>query len=154
MELYPDFRDFLQLLGEENVEYLVGDGYAVTRHGYPRYTGNIDIWIHATHENSQRMMRVLERFGAGSVGITPEDFLNPDIEVLKMGAEPVRIDMMTVMKGLSFPAAWERRVTDDISGVAVHFLGLRDLVAAKRACNRPKDVNDLEHLPSPEDDPE
>ncbi|MBU6303762.1 MAG: nucleotidyltransferase [Verrucomicrobia bacterium] len=150
MELYPDFKDFLQLLGEENVEYLVGGGYAVTRHGYPRYTGDIDIWIHATAENADRMMRGPDRFGAGGVGITSADFLDPAIEVLKMGAEPVRIDMMTVMKGLVFPIAWERRVTDRISGLDVHFLSLRDLVTAKRASNRAKDRNDLEHLPTPE----
>jgi len=150
MELYPDFRDFLQLLGEENVEYLVGGGYAVTRHGYPRYTGDIDIWIHSTPENAERMLRVLDRFGAGGVGITSDDFLNPAIEVLKMGAEPVRIDMMMVMKGLVFPSAWERKVTDRIGGVDVHFLGLLDLIAAKQASNRPKDLNDLEHLPGPD----
>lgn len=152
MELYPDFKDFLQLLGEESVEYLVGGGYAVTRHGYPRYTGDIDIWIHATSANAERMMRVLDRFGAGSVGITPEDFLNPEIEVLKMGAEPVRVDMMTAMKGLEFSEAWRRRVTDLIDSVPVHFLCLQDLIAAKRASNRAKDQNDLEHLPDSDDE--
>lgn len=152
MELYPDFKDFLQLLDEENVEYLVGGGYAVTRHGYPRYTGDIDIWIHATTENAKKMMTVLDRFGAGSVGIVVDDFLNPDIEVLKMGAEPVRIDMMTAMKGLKFPSAWERRVTDQMDGVSVHFLSLKDLIVAKRASNRAKDQNDLEHLPECEDE--
>ncbi|HYF33796.1 MAG TPA: hypothetical protein VD994_00790 [Prosthecobacter sp.] len=106
MDLYPDFRDFLQLLNEEGIEYLVGGGYAVTWHGYPRYTGDIDIWIHATPENARRMMVVLERFGAGGVGITPEDFLDEGIDVLKMGQEPIRIDMMTRMKGLDFPAAF------------------------------------------------
>ena len=65
MDLYPDFKEFLQFLNEEKVEYLVRGGYAVTFHGYPRYTGDIDIWIHATKENAERMMKVLDRFGAG-----------------------------------------------------------------------------------------
>lgn len=147
MDLYPDFKEFLQLLGEEGVEYLVGGGYAVTWHGYPRYTGDIDIWIHATPENAQRMICVLERFGAGGVGITAADFFNPDIEVLKMGREPIRIDMMSKMKGLDFTKAYARRVFEEIDGTRISMLGLADLRKAKRAAGRDKDRNDLHHLP-------
>ena len=147
MDLYPDFKEFLQLLNEEKVEYLVGGGYAVTWHGYPRYTGDIDIWIHATPENASRMMQVLQRFGAGNVGIREADFLNPEIDVLKMGREPIRVDMMTQMKGLHFPEAYPNRETLECDGVPVSYLSLRDLRTAKKASNRAKDQNDLEHLP-------
>jgi predicted nucleotidyltransferase len=150
MDLYPDFKEFLQFLNEEKVEYLVGGGYAVTFHGYPRYTGDIDIWIHATAENAERMMKVLERFGAGSVGITVDDFLNANFDVLKMGNEPIRIDMMTKMKGLEFPKAYQNRITESLEGIPVNFLHLGDLITAKQASNRAKDQNDLEHLPPAE----
>jgi hypothetical protein len=36
MDLYPDFKEFLQFLNEEKVEFLVGGGYALTFHGIPR----------------------------------------------------------------------------------------------------------------------
>ncbi len=147
MDLYPDFRDFISLLNEEAVEYIVCGGYAVTWHGYPRYTGDIDIWIHATEENAARMMRVLERFGAGGVGITAEDFLDDRLDVLKMGREPIRIDMMTKMKGLEFAAAFAGKETHDSEGLPVFFLNLADLRRAKQAANRPKDQDDLLHLP-------
>ncbi len=147
MDLYPDFKEFLELLIEENVEYLVGGGYAVTWHGYPRYTGDIDIWIHSTPVNAARMMRVLTRFGAGNTGISEDDFLNPEIEVLKMGREPVRVDMMTRMKGLTFPEAWAAREQWDCDGIRISLLSLKDLRAAKTASGRAKDLNDLEHLP-------
>gem|GEM_PF-875049 len=114
MDLYPDFKDFIQLLNAEKVEYLVGGGYAVTWHGYPRYTGDLDIWIHATPENAARMVCVLERFGAGGTGITAEDFLDDRFEVFKMGREPIRIDMMTRMKGLEFPPAFAQKEVHDI----------------------------------------
>ncbi len=149
MDLYPDFKEFLQLLGEEGVEYLVGGGYAVAWYGYPRYTGDIDIWIHATRENARRMMRVLERFGAGDVGITEDDFLNPGIEVLKMGREPIRIDMMTRMKGLEFGPSFAAKKVHEAGGVPIFILSLSDLRKAKRASNRPKDQDDLLHLPKP-----
>lgn len=147
MDLYPDFKEFLRLLGEENVEYLVGGGYAVTWHGYPRYTGDIDIWIHATPENARRTMRVLKRFGAGNVGITQADILDPEIEVLKMGREPIRIDLMSAMKGLQFREAYARREVHDLGGLRVCLLSLRDLRKTKRAAGRAKDRNDLQHLP-------
>ena len=147
MDLYPDFKEFIQLLNAEQVEYLVGGGYAVTWHGYPRYTGDIDIWIHATPENASRMIRVLEQFGAGSAGITAKDFLDDRFEVFKMGREPIRIDMMTRMKGLEFPPAFARKEIYDSDGTPVFILSLIDLRRAKRAANRPKDKDDLQHLP-------
>lgn len=149
MEIYPDFREFLQLLNEEGVEYLVGGGYAVTYHGYPRYTGDIDIWINPTEENASRMMVVLERFGAGSVGIKKEDFLDIKFDVLKMGNEPIRIDMMLKMKGLEFDSAYTQRVIECIDSLEINFLSSRDLIRAKKASNRAKDQNDIEHLPHP-----
>jgi hypothetical protein len=151
MDLFPDFKEFLQLLNAERVDYLVGGGYAVTWHGYPRFTGDIDIWIHATEENSQKMMRVLDAFGAGGMGIGPADFLDPRMEVLTMGTSPVRIDMMTQMKGLRFEEAFARKEIHDSDGTPVFILGLADLRRAKLAANRPKDQDDLLHLPTEEE---
>jgi hypothetical protein len=44
IELHPDFKDFLRLLNSHRVEYLVVGGYAVGYHGYPRATGDLDIY--------------------------------------------------------------------------------------------------------------
>jgi hypothetical protein len=43
--LNQDFKEFIQLLNENDVRYLVVGGYAVALHGHPRYTKDIDIWI-------------------------------------------------------------------------------------------------------------
>jgi hypothetical protein len=40
--LHPDFKEFLKLLNSHQVDYLLVGGYAVSIHGYPRYTGDID----------------------------------------------------------------------------------------------------------------
>ena len=48
LPLPPDFKDFLQLLNSEQVEYLLVGGYAVGHYGYPRTTGDMDIWIAAS----------------------------------------------------------------------------------------------------------
>jgi hypothetical protein len=52
IELHPDFRDFLRLLNSHRVEYLVVGGYAVGYHGYPRATGDLDIWIALSDDNA------------------------------------------------------------------------------------------------------
>lgn len=80
----------------------------------PRYTGVIDIWINPTEENASCMIVVLDRFGAGSVGSKKEDFLDSKFGVLKMGNEPIRIDMMMEMKGFEFENAYAQRVIESI----------------------------------------
>ena len=59
--LNPDFKEFLRLLNEHNVRYLVVGGYAVALHGYPRYTKDIDIWVWLDPENAERMIAALVR---------------------------------------------------------------------------------------------
>ena len=40
--LNKDFKEFVQLLNANAVEYLVVGGYALMAHGHPRYTGDIE----------------------------------------------------------------------------------------------------------------
>ena len=68
--LQSDLREFIELLNSLKVEYLVVGGHAVAFHGHPRFTGDIDFFIRTTHENAVRMLRVLDDFGFGALGIT------------------------------------------------------------------------------------
>ncbi len=40
-----NFRDVLHALFAENAEFLVVGAYALAVHGYPRATGDLDIWV-------------------------------------------------------------------------------------------------------------
>ena len=71
--LQSDLREFIELLNSLKVEYLVVGGHAVAFHGHPRFTGDIDLFIRTTHENVARMLRVLDDFGFGALGITAAD---------------------------------------------------------------------------------
>jgi hypothetical protein len=51
MQLPRDFKEFLQSLNKNQVEYLLVGGYAVGYHGYPRATGDMDIWVNAGPES-------------------------------------------------------------------------------------------------------
>jgi phage replication-related protein YjqB (UPF0714/DUF867 family) len=78
MIISPDFKEFIELLNTHNVQYLVVEGYAVAFHGYPRYTKDLDIWIHRTSPNAKKLLQVLDDFGFGALAISADDFLRPE----------------------------------------------------------------------------
>ncbi|HEY9529710.1 MAG TPA: hypothetical protein VIR02_21640 [Anaerolineales bacterium] len=55
IELPVDFKEFLKLLNENGVRYLLIGGYAVGYHGYPRATNDMDVWIAIHPDNAQRV---------------------------------------------------------------------------------------------------
>src|SRR5437879_4355035 len=126
----PDYRELLQLLNEFEVEYLIVGGYAVMRYTEPRYTKDLDVWIHNSSQNSVRVFQALAKFGAPLQhdGVSPETFTKDNI-VYQIGVAPVRIDILTHITGLNFPDAWRNRVEGSFFGVPIHFLSLDDLVA-------------------------
>jgi hypothetical protein len=63
IELHPDFKDFLRLLNSHGVEYLVVGGYAVGYYGYPRATGDMDIWVAVSEVNAEKTAKTLRDFG-------------------------------------------------------------------------------------------
>lgn len=148
MKLHSDLREFIGFLSSREVEYLVVGGHAVAFHGYPRVTGDIDFLLRSTPENADRMLRVLEDFGFGDLGLTATDFTAPG-RVVQLGHPPNRIDLMTSISGLSFEEAWEGRVAGTLDGLPVWFLGKSALLRNKRASGRARDLADLEALSDP-----
>ena len=59
----PDLYEFVKLLIEKEVEYLIVGGYAVGIHGHPRYTGDLDVWINPTTENAEKVLETVNQFG-------------------------------------------------------------------------------------------
>ena len=81
--LPPDFKEFLKLLNEHKVEYLLIGGYAVGYHGYPRATDDLDIWVAIHPDNAQKLVTVFHAFGISDPAITTELFLQkPKLENL------------------------------------------------------------------------
>ena len=107
--LSHDFKEFVELLNKNNVEYLIVGGYAVGIHGYPRYTGDLDIWINATRQNAHKMVAVLDEFGFSSFGLTEEDFIKSG-NIIQMGYPPFRIDVLTKIDGVEFDACYKNKI--------------------------------------------
>lgn len=146
IELHPDFKDFLTLLNSHGVEYLLVGGYAVGYHGYPRSTGDMDVWIALSNSNAQKAATVLRDFGMPGDKVSKEMFLERD-KIIRMGVPPVRIEVITGASGVDFAECYSRREVIEIDGIPVNFISLEDLKANKRACGRYRDLEDLEHLP-------
>jgi hypothetical protein len=72
----PHYRELLQQLNDFQVEYLIVGGYALMKYAEPRYTKDLEIWVHNSVENSFQVFQALKKFGAplDHDGITPETF--------------------------------------------------------------------------------
>ena len=145
MTLDPDFREFIQLLNAHSVRYLIVGGYAVAAHGHPRYTKDLDIWIWLDQDNASLLIHALGDFGFDALGLTPEDFLQPD-QIIQLGYPPNRIDLLTTAPGVTFEDCYPVRQVIDIEGIAVDFIDLENLKKNKRASGRAQDLADLENL--------
>src|ERR1700680_2716280 len=126
------FKEFAELLNSHGVEFLVVGGYAVGVHGHPQYTGDIDFWIRAEHDNSVRLLAAVTEFGLTTVNITVEELITPG-KVFQLGRQPHRIDILNTIDGVTFSECYPRRITVELDGVPVPFIGLDDLKTNKKA---------------------
>jgi predicted nucleotidyltransferase len=143
--LSRDFKEFIQLLVERKVEFLIVGGYAVGVHGYPRFTGDLDVWIKISEANASRVLAAIHDFGFSSLSLTKLDFLTID-NVIQLGHPPFRIDILTSLDGVSFDECYSRKHVVDIEGLPVSFIGLQDLLVNKNASGRLRDLDDIENL--------
>ncbi len=147
LELPTDFREFLSLLNTHHADYLLVGGYAVVLHGYPRSTGDIDLWIRTTRRNAARVLQACRDFGFDVPHLRLELFTEPK-RMTRMGIPPLRIEILNSVSGLRFEDAWKRRVIRQMDGLEVPTISLADLRANKLAAGRAKDLADLENLPT------
>ncbi len=147
--LNQDFKEFIQSLNANGVRYLVVGGYAVAVHGHPRYTKDMDVWIARDEENAARMVRALEDFGFGSLGLREVDFLEPD-QIIQLGYPPVRIDVLTTLVGVDFEECFPTKLEVPVDDVVAYFIDIEidieNLKKNKKASGRLQDLADLENL--------
>jgi hypothetical protein len=145
MEVRNDYKELLALFNAHNVDYMIVGAFALAYHGSPRYTGDLDILVRPDAENGQRILRALETFGFGSLGLVVADFTAP-AKVVQLGVPPVRVDIITSLTGVSWEEAAAGRVTGDFGDVPVFFLGKKEFLRNKRALGRKKDLADVEAI--------
>jgi len=146
MSQSSDFKELLRFLNENAARYLIVGGYAVAKYAEPRYTKDLDIWVAPDPQNAKAVFNALVQFQAPLHNVTEADFTNRDI-IYKLGVPPSRIDIIMEIDGVKdFESAWSKRVNDDFGGVPTAFISKEDLITAKIATGRPRDLEDVRSL--------
>jgi hypothetical protein len=141
----PDFVDLLRAFAAADVRFLIVGAYALALHGRPRATGDLDVWIEATAENAERVLRALAAFGAPLADVSEADFAREGV-TYQIGIPPGRIDILTELTGITFAEAWPDRLRHSFGDVEVDFIGRASFIRNKRATGRPKDLGDIEGM--------
>jgi hypothetical protein len=132
-------------LNSKEVEYLVVGGYAVGYHGYPRATGDLDIWISMNDKNALKMVNALKEFGFDIPELKIGMFLEKE-KIIRMGVPPMRLEIITTIDGVGFEECFQNRVIADFESFKVNIISKSDLLINKRASGRPKDLVDYSKL--------
>jgi acyl carrier protein phosphodiesterase len=141
-----DFKDFIRALNNQEVSYVLVGGMAVILHGYVRTTGDMDIWVKRTKENYQKIKKAFYEFQMPVFDMTEERFLSDEYDVWMFGVEPVKIELMTAVKGLDFDETFALSEIYMEDNIPIRFLHINSLLAAKKAAGRFKDLDDIEKL--------
>jgi hypothetical protein len=146
--IYDDFKELLLVFNEHKVKYLVIGGYAFGLHAQPRATKDLDLFIRPDLDNARAAYTALGKFGAPLEGLTAEDLIEPGT-FFHMGVAPYAMDIFPAIPGIDFDQAWSKRVQGTIDlqgGHTAPFISCEDLITAKLAAGRPRDLLDVDEL--------
>jgi len=145
---YPDdWKEFLSLLVKHRVRFLIVGAHALASMGRPRHTGDLDIWVDPTPTNARCVTAAMREFGFGEYA--DEEFFatrQSGLRGIQMGVEPMRIDVLSNISGVTFAEAWRGSRKVRIAGRTVRVIGRAAYIKNKRAAGRPKDLLDISLL--------
>jgi predicted nucleotidyltransferase len=139
--LNNDYREMLQSLLENKVEFLVVGAYAMAAYGYPRATGDLDLWVFTSTENAEKVYKALGEFGAPLEQIDQDSFSEKGI-IFQIGVAPCRIDIITQISVVEFEQAYPKRKEIEIDEIKVPVISKEDLIRNKESTGREKDKLD------------
>ncbi len=149
MDILDD--EILQLwkhLYEHNVKYIMVGGFATNLHGFQRTTGDLDLWIKDSKINRKNFRKALKETNLGDFESIETTELVPGWTTLYFNSG-FELDIMTFLKGFpqqKFDECYQISPTAIIHDIPVKFLHLNQLIEAKKAAGRPKDLIDLIEL--------
>ena len=143
--LNKDYKEMLQILLNNEVRFLIVGAYAMGAYGYPRATGDFDIWVEASMENSKKIYRSISEFGALVSDIAENTFTEKGI-IFQIGVAPRRIDIITHIDGVTFQEAHKSRENIEIENLNLPFISKENLIKNKQSTGREKDKLDADYL--------
>ncbi|MBI5574099.1 MAG: hypothetical protein HY919_06065 [Elusimicrobia bacterium] len=143
--LNEDYKEMLQILLNNEVKFLIVGAYAMGVYGYPRATGDFDIWVEASAENSKKLYKSLSIFGAPLSDIAEKAFAEKGI-IFQIGIAPRRIDIITHIDGVIFEEAYKTKELVEIESIKIPFISKENLIKNKQSTGREKDKIDINYL--------
>jgi len=141
VESIQDFEDLLDVFEKHRVKYLIIGGLAFIYHAKPRYTKDMDLWIDPMRANVKRANAALAEFGSPYL-------LNPDNdeEILQLGVDPDRIDLLRAVEGATFATAWKNRIQGKYGNAKANWIDLNSLIRIKSRIDNPRHQEDVRVL--------
>lgn len=143
-----DILEFWRCLQSNAVRYIMVGGFATNMNGVQRFTSDLDIWIEDNADNRKKLRASFKQYGLGDFEAIENMPFIPDWTTFTLN-NGLQLDIMSDMKGLeqfTFEECLSVASVADIEGVLVPFLHINQLIANKKATNRPKDQADVIEL--------
>lgn len=143
-----ELLQFWQNLAACNVRYIMVGGVATNFNGYQRTTDDIDIWIEDNETNRENLRKAFKMSDMGDFYMLRTMQIIPGWTDFHLN-NGLRVDILIDMKGLegySFAECLAMANIAELEGVRVPFLHVNQLIANKKAVNRPKDQLDVLYL--------
>jgi len=144
--LNDDLKELIELFQSHHVDFLVVGAHALAFHARPRFTEDLDLFLHRTPDNAGRARKALEEFGLQISEDVERQLAENPRAMIVLGSKPHQVDLLNFLDGVAFEQAWERRAVGSLGSLTVPYLGLEDYVATKRAAGRAQDLDDLNRL--------
>ena len=149
MDLFDEeIVKFWEALQNNNVRYILVGGFAINLQGFQRFTGDMDIWIDDTTENREKLRAAFRECNMGDYPMLTTMQVVTGWTHFRLN-NGLQLDLLVHMKGIegfSFEECLEVASIADIDGVKVPVLHINQLIANKKAINRPKDQIDVIEL--------
>lgn len=148
-----DLREMFRALAEHGVDYLVIGGVAAQVHGRRRTTKDLDVTPSPEPENFERLAAALVALDAHPVALGPAapaptaEQLNLAPVVPPLATRHGELHILNDVPGAAtYVVMRSRSLTTDLDGIAVHIVGVDDLIRMKEAVGRPSDIEDIAAL--------
>jgi hypothetical protein len=146
--LDDELLKFWRSLNAHQVRYIMVGGFATRFHGFNRSTDDLDMWLEDTLQNRKSLRQSFIELGYGDFPSLETMVFLPGWTSFYIG-NMIELDIMTTLKGLedhTFSECMDIASIAELDGVLVPFLHINQLIANKKAVNRPKDQIDVLEL--------
>jgi len=150
-ELFTELANVTESLEEVGIEYAVCGGLALSIHGFPRATFDIDILIRA--ESLEQSFEIAKRFGFDIHGLDMS-FKERAVEIRRVSkidddGEVLSLDFLLVTPAVD--DVWRSRLTINFQGNPMSIVSREGLIRMKELAGRDKDIIDINRMRNEKD---